>query len=211
MKPSVIVVFLFVTALLAGTAAQAVVIFDNFGPGDAYNPIPSPYAQYETDWVTSGNLFNQDVFTEFGTVPTTYYLTSVDLALSSSGVIDNAYIYLMTGSPIPNAIVAVATYTGLPDHMTSWIAPISVPFDSFELIPGENYWINVSTFDIDDSEVHWGTNPIGMTGYGQYLAVNFDPHWTLYQGPTPAMRVNVETEAVENESESWGGVKALYR
>jgi hypothetical protein len=212
MKPSVIVVFLFVTVLWAGTAAQADVIFDNFGPGDAYNPIPSPYAQYETDWVTPGNLFNQDVFTQVGTVATTHYLTSVDLAIATAGVTDTAYIYLMTGSPIPNAIVAVATYTGLPTYTTSWIPPISVPFDSFELIPGETYWINVSTVDVDDSEIHWGTNSIGMTGgYGQYLAVNFDPLWTLYQSDTPAMRVHADLDAVPTSSASWGALKALFR
>jgi len=212
MKPSVIVILLFVTALLAGTAAQAVVIFDNFGPSDAYNPSPAPYAQYETDWVMSGVLFNQDVFTQFGTVATTQYLTSVDLAIANNGVTDTAYIYLMTGSPIVSAIIAVATYTGLPTFTLSWIPPISVPFDSVELIPGETYWIAVSTVDVDDSEILWGTNSIGMTGgYGQYIWVDGDAIWPLYQGATPAMRVHVESEAVENEAESWGTVKALFR
>ncbi|MFT5315807.1 MAG: hypothetical protein ACI9UK_001641 [Candidatus Krumholzibacteriia bacterium] len=211
MKSSVIVLSLLATALLTGAVAQADVIFDNFGPSDAYNISPAPRAVYDTDFASSGALLNEDVFTQFGTVATTRYLTSVDIALRTTGVTDTAYIYLMTGSPIPDAIVAVATYIGLPVTAPT-IPPISVPFDSFELIPGEIYWINVSTVDVHGSEMHWGTNSIGMTGgYGQYVAVDSESNWTLYESATPAMRVHVAPEAVENESESWGGVKALYR
>lgn len=212
MKPAAIVGSIFVTALLAGTVAQADVIFDNFGPGDAYNSIPSPQADYDTNWVTSGNLFNKDIATKFGTVATTQYLTSVDLAISEAGSTDTAYIYLMSGTPEPTALVDVAVTPGLPTYTGVEQPPISVPFDSYALVPGETYWIVLSTVDIDGSEILWGTNSIGMTdGYSTYVAINLVGSWTMYQGATPAMRINVASEAVSTTSESWGTLKALFR
>ncbi len=212
MKSSLIVAVLVVSGLFAGTVAQADVVFDNFGPGDAYNMIPAAQADYETDWVTSGNLYNQDVVTQFGPLAATHYLTSVDLAISNAGPTDTVYIYLMSGSPEPTALVDYAVFTGVPTHTGSWQPPVSVPFDSYELVPSETYWIVLSTVDVDNSEIHWGTNPVGMTGgYGIYLEVNLEGYWYFYQGATPAMRVNVAPEAVATSSASWGTLKALFR
>lgn len=115
MKSSAIVVsLLFFTALLAGAAAQADVIFDNFGPGNAYNTIPAPQADYDTNWASTGSLFNRDIATHFGTVAATQYLTSVDLAITEAGATDSAYIYLMSATPamrVNTELEAVPTST----------------------------------------------------------------------------------------------------
>lgn len=211
MKPSVVLVFLVVMASLTGAIAQADVIFDNFGPGDTYNVIPAPLAQYETDWLSVGGLFNQDYATQLGPVSATCYLTSVDLAISTDGPTDTAYIYLMSGSPEPTAIVDYAVYDGLPTWTGVALPPISVPFDSYELVPGQTYWIVVSTVDVHLSAIRWGTNSTGMTGgYAAWTSLDYVGVWTMYEGATPAMRVNTHSGAVPANSGSWGSLKALF-
>lgn len=169
-------------ALLVGGArqAEAVIVFDNFGPGDTFSGATSE--------VTLGTFERADGFI----IPNfEVTLDTIELPLSRSGPGPNALnVFLATNAAdmTPADVVEAFLVTGLPECCPSAPA-LSIINSSFHpaLAANTKYWLVVDSTDPETSGF-WHFNSIGDVGPAG-LRLNLGDWSTTDNGNRHAFRI----------------------
>lgn len=169
--------------ILITAPANAVVIFDSFGPGDIYNTasaIPITGATSINDREDGGFAF---------VAPLDGVLSSVTVALAAhqgANAIDIALGEDLTGRP--GATLEVFHFIALGPFDGSYHEPLMLTA-SAPLKRGTTYWLIAST---PDSSTYgaWYLNSLGLLGT-RALVVRDEPDWNIFDYALPAARIVV--------------------
>jgi len=147
--------------LLAENAGAGTIIFNDFGPSNAYSSTTG-WSFFQTSG-PSGNATMANQFTPSGT----YQLSQIDLALLFVSGTNAATVTLNSNtSGSPGAVLATWNLSGLPANQTCCTVQTLLPVSPLVLSSGTPYWIVVSE-PFPNSIGYWAVNTTGVTGIAE--------------------------------------------
>ncbi len=199
---------------LVATPLLGATLFDNFGPGDAYDPATYMILYHDPNVLPNGDEEVHQVGMAFTPSGGDYELGTVVVALSITAGDNEADIQIMTDvAGEPGAVLETWHVSGLIPPSPGVFAPLTLSSTVLPLLTdGTQYWIVVTATGPTASNLGWPFNTVGYTGLGAGRTLtNGVGSWNASLGYPAAMRVTGQLQAVGNAEAAWGEVKVLYR
>jgi hypothetical protein len=170
--------------------SHATVIFNNFGPGDAYNGSQG-WAVLTNHIIDSTLHTDWDEAMAFTPAGSDYYLDAIELAAARMNDSNELYLWLMSDlGGYPDTILEEWYFTTLQFGWSNPSNPHPLLMATSTLHPllqaDTQYWLTASGPETVDTSIVWFANSVSYTGP---RAMWENDHWETYTSDAGAFRV----------------------